>query len=256
MKNRFLRPRIIPVLTILGEGLVKTISFRDPNYIGDPINAVKIFNDSEVDELVILDIGTDAAEPNFVRIEELASECFMPVTYGGKLRRLDQVEKVIRAGIEKVSFNWANFYQGKLLTDSAKIFGSSSIVASIDVRKNFWGKYEVMVDHGKTSTKMSAVEFAKQVEDLGAGEILLTSITNEGTGKSYDFDLIHQVSSSVKIPVVANGGANTLAHMKTAIEKGASAAAASSLFVYHGRLKGILINYPSSTELLKVFAGS
>lgn len=252
------RPRIIPVLLLKDQGLVKTVKFDNPQYVGDPINAAKIFNDSEVDELIIVDISArrENRRPNFDKISELTTECFMPLCYGGGLDYIEDAQKLVTLGVEKVSFNTATIHKPEVVKEASKIFGASSVVAAIDVKKTFWGKYEVHVRAGRENTGKNPVDHAKYVEDLGAGEIFLTSIDKEGGQKGYDLALIEAVTKAVRIPVVAHGGAGQLQDMKAAIDKGASAAAAGSLFVYHGRLNGILINYPTQRQLKDLFQTS
>jgi cyclase len=205
----------------------------------------------------VLDISEETAKsgPRFDRLAALTTECFMPVCYGGGVRTLQQAERLFALGFEKVAFNTAAVKNPQLLTEASKIFGASSIVASIDVRKKMFGRQEVVIDAGKTGTGIDPVEHAKKVVELGAGEILLTSIDQEGSGKGYDLKLIRSVVDAVEVPVVAHGGAGKLEDLRLAIhEAGASAAAAGSLFVFHGRLKGVLINYPTQNDLKRLFA--
>jgi imidazole glycerol-phosphate synthase subunit HisF len=245
------RIRVIPVLLMKNGGLVKTIRFKHPTYIGDPINAVKIFNEKEVDEIVLLDIDATLQnrEPDYDKIKEICSEAFMPFAYGGGIKNIDQVKRLFQNGIEKVIFNTEVFLNPQILEKAATIFGNQSIVVSIDVKKDFFGKYKVFVKSGKHNTKYNPLEYAKKVEDFGSGEIFLTSIGHEGTYKGYDIELIKAVSHSVTIPVIAHGGANSIMNFLTAIEAGASAVAAGSIFVYKGVEKGILISYPNQEEL-------
>ncbi len=250
------RPRVIPVLLLSGDGLVKTQKFSEPKYIGDPINAMKIFNDSEVDELILLDItsGRNGQSPQFERLAEIISEAFMPVCYGGAVRNYSQAEKLFQLGVEKISFNTIAFENPQVLWQVANTYGNQSVVVSIDVKKNFWGKYEVMVDCGRRSTKMNPVEYAQKMESMGAGEILLNSVDKDGLRNGYDLELIKSVSEAVQIPVIACGGAHELKDFKQAIQvAGASAVAAGSMFVFHGKLRGVLINYPAQRDLKELF---
>jgi len=249
------RIRVIPVLLLQNGGLVKTIKFKNPNYIGDPINAVKIFNEKEVDELVFLDIEATklGKEPDYNKIEEIASECFMPLGYGGGIKNIEQVKKIISIGVEKVVINTSANTNQKLIGETAKIYGSQCAVVSIDVRKNMFGKYVCYINSGKNKVRQKLIDFVKAIENEGAGEIILTSIDKEGTFSGYDIDLIKKVSEVVNIPVVANGGASTIEDFTNAIKHGgASAVSAGSLFVYKSKNRGVLINYPSQKDLKKV----
>ena len=247
-----LRVRVIPTLLLDNGRLVKTINFKKPNYIGDPINAVKIFNEKEMDEIVILDISAtkEKKKPNIKHIEEIASEAFMPLAYGGGIKTLDEVKSLFGVGIEKIILNSTAHTNTQLIGAAANLFGSQSIVASIDVKKNIFGKKLVFTEAGKFNTKYSAVDYAKRMEEAGAGEIVVTSIDREGTFTGFDIDLIKEVSNAVRIPVIASGGAASVNDFAKAVVEGkASAVAAGSMFVYQGELKGILINFPSQEEL-------
>lgn len=246
-----LRTRVIPCLLMKNNGLVKTINFSNPKYLGDPINTVKIFNEKEVDELILLDInGFHNAEPNFKMISEVASECFMPLCYGGGIKKLEDVKKLFNLGVEKVAINTSAAENPKLIEETAKVFGNQSIVVSIDVKKNFWGKYEVYTHNGKKNTKLDPVQYAVQMESLGAGEIFLNSIDKDGTMKGYDIKLIQKITSAVTIPVIACGGAGNLNHFSEAIKDGgASAVSAGSYFVFQGKHRAVLINFLSNDEI-------
>ena len=245
------RIRVIPTLLIKNGGLVKSIKFKNHKYVGDPINAVKIFNEKEVDEIVILDISVTAEkrEPDFKRIAELTSEAFMPLAYGGGITKLDEIKKLINTGVEKVIINSAAFVNKKLIEDAAKYVGSQSIVVSIDVKRNIWGKYKVYAGNGSKNTNLDPISFAMAMEAAGAGEILLNSIDRDGTFGGYDEDLIKMVSSSISIPLVAVGGASSVDDFKKAIHAGASAVAAGSMFVFQRPHRAVLISYPSQEEL-------
>jgi cyclase len=232
--------------------LVKTIRFKNPTYIGDPINAVKIFNEKEVDEIVILDItaSKEKREPNYTKIEEIASEAFMPFAYGGGITKLSQIEKLFKLGIEKVVLNSVLESNMGLVSEAAKIFGSQSIVASIDVKKNLFGKTNAYKISGTTKIDLSLVDFVKQLEQAGVGEFFINSIDKDGTYSGYDLDLIKQLSTQVSAPIVACGGASSIDSFLPAIQHGASAVAAGSMFVYTGSTRGILINYPKQEDLV------
>ncbi|MFN5370009.1 MAG: AglZ/HisF2 family acetamidino modification protein [Bacteroidia bacterium] len=244
--------RIIPVLLCNLEGsLVKTQKFKKPVYVGDPVNAVKIFNDKEVDELIFLDITATAQgrRPNIRYISEIATEAFMPLCYGGGLSNIEDIKAVIKAGIEKVAINSSLENDSDLIRRAADVLGSSSTVASIDVKKDFWGKYRVNVRNASKSLAMPLIEFAQMIEQKGAGEIVLNNVDRDGLMEGFDLNLIRDVSSSVKIPVIACGGAGNLMHLRQAIDAGASAVAAGSMFVFQGKHRAVLISYPSQAEL-------
>lgn len=245
----------MPCLLYLNKGLYKTVKFKNPSYVGDPINAIKIYNEKEVDELVFLDItaSIEGREPDYKVISNIATECFMPLCYGGGITKFSQVQKIMEIGVEKVSLNHSAIENPALITEAANAFGSQAIIVSIDVKKNFWGKYEVMKNRGAKSIGENPVEFAKKMEELGAGELLLTSVDREGTWEGYDLELIKQVTSVVKIPVIANGGAGNLQHLEQA-EKTAKASglALGSMAVYQKKGMGVLINFPKRQELEKI----
>jgi imidazole glycerol-phosphate synthase subunit HisF len=248
--------RVIPCLLLQGEGLVKTITFKNPIYLGDPINIVKIFNDKEVDELVLLDIRAtiENKRPQFALIEKIASECFMPLGYGGGIRNVEDMKNLFSLGVEKISINSCAVESPDLIKKATEIFGSQSIVISIDVKKSWLGKYEVVTHGGKRRTGLDPVLFAKQVENLGAGELLLNSVERDGTMQGYDLKLISLIANAVNIPVVACGGAGKLEHLADAVLKGgASAAAAGSFFVFNGPHRAVLISYPLPQELKRIF---
>lgn len=246
------RIRVIPVLTLQNEKLVKTIRFKNPNYIGDPINAVKIFNEKEVDEIVILDITAtkEKRTPNYKKIEEIAEEAFMPFAYGGGINSLTQIEKLFKLGIEKVVINSALSTNLNLITQAANIFGSQSIVASIDVKKDWLGKQQAYTVSGSKKVKTPLLAFVQQIEESGAGELFINSIDLDGTFSGYDYSLISKISEVSSLPLVICGGAKQASDFLTAVQHGASAVAASSMFVYQGAQKGILISYPSQEKLV------
>lgn len=243
--------RVIPCLLLKGQGLVKTINFTNPKYIGDPINAVKIFNDKEVHELVFLDItaSTENRSPRLDFISDIASECFMPLAYGGGIRTVKQAEDVFNRGVEKIIINSYAIENPSFIHELADLFGSQSIVVSIDVKKNFLGNYLTYTHSGETKTRWDPVTWAQEAERLGAGEIFLNSIDRDGMMKGYDIPLIKSVSASVSIPVVACGGAGTVDDFGRAVQDGgASAVAAGSMFVYYGKHRAVLINFPDDDE--------
>lgn len=246
------RVRVIPVLLIQNGGLVKSIKFKNHVYVGDPINAVKIFNEKEVDEIVILDISASKEKraPNISQISEIAGEAFMPLSYGGGITTLEEVKDILYQGVEKVILNTSALERLDLITQIANQFGSQSAVVSIDVKKDWLGKYKVYRNNGKKKTTLSPIHFAKQVEAAGAGEIILTSIDKDGTYLGFDIDLIREVADAVNIPIVACGGAAELSDFKEAIcQGGASAVAAGSFFVFQRPHRAVLISYPSQQDL-------
>lgn len=250
-----LKARVIPCLLLKGEGLVKTKKFSSSTYIGDPINAVKIYNEKEVDELMFLDITASKEKrgPNFNYLKDIASECFIPLCYGGGISSLDEIRKLLRIGIEKISLNSANFIHPNLLPEAAKLFGCSTIVGSIDVKLNFFRKPKVYKSSVKMVTKLDPVEYAKFLEGQGAGELLINVVERDGMLSGYDYELIRRITGEVNIPVIACGGASGLEDIKKVVKySGASAAAAGSIFVYQGGNKGVLINYPNYQQLEKI----
>lgn len=240
------RARVIPVLLLDNGKLVKTIQFKKPNYIGDPVNAVKIFNDKEVDEIVILDISAtkENREPDYAKIEEICSEAFMPFAYGGGIKSLNQVDRLFQLGIEKVVLNSALNSNLTLVRQISEKYGAQSVVASIDVKKNLFGRYIAYSHSGQKRIKLSLEQYLKEILSAGVGEIFLNSIDRDGSYLGYDLELINKVSSSSLVPLVACGGARDINDIKSAIKNGASAAAAGSMFVYSKKGKGVLINYP------------
>jgi cyclase len=250
-----IRPRVIPALLLQGQGLVKTIKFKEPIYLGDPINIVRIFNEKEVDELVFLDINAtnENRPPAFKMLANITSECFMPLGYGGGIRTLDDIKALLSIGIEKIILNTSAVENPMLVHAAADYAGSQAVVISIDVKKNFLGKYEVCIRGGRKGTGLDPLKHAMEMEKRGAGELFINSIDRDGTMQGYDLELIRRVSDAVSIPLVACGGAGKLQDLADAINMGgASAAAAGSLFVFQGPLRGVLISYPSQAELKQV----
>lgn len=231
--------------------LVKSVKFKDYKYVGDPINAVRIFNDKEVNELVLIDIDAsrEKRSPDLKHITNIASEAFMPVAYGGGISSIVQVKEIFYNGVEKVIFNTAALEQPALITATANQFGSSSTVVSIDVKKSLLGGYKVYAANGQKNTGKDPVQFAKEMESAGAGEIFINSIDTDGTMAGYDVNLVKKIADAVDVPVIACGGAGSMDHFKQAIQAGASAVAAGSFFVFHGKHKAVLITYPLPGEL-------
>lgn len=250
------RPRVIPVLLLKGQGLVKSVKFKDYRYIGDPINAVKIFNDLKADELVFLDILASKEKRtislDFVR--NVGDEANMPFAVGGGIRTIQNIKEIINAGAEKVIINTYAVENPDFIKQASDVFGSSTIVVSIDVKKKLLGKQQVYTVGGRKAAGINPVTFAKLIEKRGAGEIIINSIEKDGTMSGYDLQLIKDVSKAVAIPVVAAGGAGVLEDFKKAVDESyTSAVAAGSMFVYHGPRKAVLINYPDTKQLISLF---
>jgi len=251
-----LKTRVIPCLLLRNGGLVKTFQFDKPKYVGDPINAVRIFNEKEVDEIVILDITAtpEKREPNFELIKDLASQAFMPLAYGGGITNIQQIEKLFSIGIEKVVLNTIVSTNPNLIKQAADIAGSSSVVVCMDVKSKLFGKPTVFNHAGKVDTKQDPVQFAQKMQELGAGELIFNSIDRDGMQKGYDLALIKKIAKAIDIPLVALGGAATLDDFRKAVDHGASAVAAGGMFVFHGKHKAVLITYPEYEKLEKLFA--
>ena len=246
-----LRPRIIPCLLVRNKGLVKTVKFGNGKYVGDPINAVKIFNEKEADELIVFDIDATAAgtPPDYALIKKLAAECRMPLCYGGGIRAIEQARQIIGLGVEKVAISSAALSNPDLISGIAAEIGSQSVVVVLDVRKSLFGRYEVVTHNGRNGTGLSPWGAARKAENLGAGEIVVNSVDRDGEMKGYDLDLAQKVRDSVALPMSVLGGAGSLDDMGRLIETcGVVGAAAGSLFVFKGPYRAVLINYPNTLE--------
>lgn len=247
-----LYPRIIPCLLISDKGLVKTINFKNPKYVGDPINAVRIFNEKEVDELMVLDIDAtrDMREPDYKMIEHLAAECRMPLCYGGGVTKCEQIQHIIQLGVEKVALSSSAIENPHLIPESSKIVGNQSVVVVLDVKRKFFGsKYEVYTHNGKKATGKDPVDVAVQMENLGAGELVVNSIDNDGLMNGYDIELIGKLRAIIGIPLTVLGGAGSIEHIGDLIQRfGAIGASAGSLFVFKGKYRAVLINYPNNSD--------
>lgn len=251
-----LRPRIIPSLLLHDKGLVKTVNFKDPKYVGDPINAVRIFNEKEVDELVFFDIDASVLnqEPDYVLIEKLANQSRMPLCYGGGVKTVEQAQKIFGLGIEKIALSSAVIQNPKLVTQIADRVGSQSVIVVLDVKKKLFGGYEVYTYNGKKATGINPVKFVQELEQLGAGEIIINSIDQDGIMKGYDINLIDKIAEVISIPLTVLGGAGSMRDVEKVIEKhGVIGVAAGSLFVFKGPYKAVLINYPTQIEKNTVF---
>jgi len=247
-----LKHRVIPCLLLQNGGLVKTRKFANPKYIGDPINAIRIFNEKEVDELLVLDIDASKLkqEPDYDLIEEFAGECFMPLTYGGGVASVEQARRLFSIGVEKVSIQTSVLTDLKLVSDITSRYGNQSVVVAIDIKKNLLGRYKL---YSSATGQMQAQDwhkFIKVAEDAGAGEILLSAVDRDGTLSGMDLALIEQAASACTIPLIAVGGVGCLADIKAAVKAGADAVAAGAFFVYHGPHRAVLITYPKYQELV------
>ena len=246
-----LRPRIIPSLLLHDKGLVKTVNFKSHKYVGDPINAVRIFNEKEVDELAIFDIDATVLnkEPDYILIEKLANQSRMPLCYGGGVKTVEQAQKIFGLGIEKIALSSALIQNPKLVTEIAERVGSQSVIVVLDIKKKLLGGYEVYTHNGKKSTGINPIKFAKELERLGAGEIIINSIDQDGMMNGFDLSLIDKIAETISIPMTVLGGAGSISDIKKVIDKhGVIGVAAGSLFVFKGVYKAVLINYPSREE--------
>ncbi|MDB5199013.1 MAG: imidazole glycerol phosphate synthase subunit HisF [Chitinophagaceae bacterium] len=247
-----LKTRIIPCLQLINGSLVKTVKFDKYGYIGDYINTVRIFNELEVDELCFLDIRAtkEKRRPNIEILHQIADECFMPLSYGGGIDNVETAKQILSIGFEKIVINTAAAKNPGLITKLSEHFGAQAVVASIDVKKNIWGTYQVYINDGTEKLNIDPVKWAAELEQLGAGEILLTSIDREGTWSGFDIELTKKIASVVGIPVIANGGAGSIEHIAEVIKKGnASAVALGSMLVYQKKGMGVLVNFPDKEKL-------
>ena len=242
-----LRTRVIPCLQLIDESLVKTVKFSNPGYIGDPINTVRIFNELEVDELCFLDIRAtvEKRQPNFKILSEIANECFMPLAYGGGIKDAETAKKILLIGFEKIILNTAAMEIPHIVSEIASYSGNQSVIGSIDVKKNFFGKYQVYTRDGTHKTEADSVAYAQKLVELGVGELLVTSMDNDGTWKGFDLEIIKKIASAVNVPVIANGGAGSIQHIQETVKiANASAVALGSMVVYQKMGMGVLINFP------------
>lgn len=250
-----MRPRIIPVLLVEEGGLVKTFKFKERVYLGDPINTVRLFNDMEVDELVVLDISAtkNGQGPNLSLIEDIRNEAFMPLAYGGGITSASQIKDIISMGVEKVSLNSVLNIDPEIVREGSNIIGSQSIIGSIDIKKNFFGNYQIYSYLNNKNSILKLKDFLETLESLGVGEILINSVDRDGTWEGYDLNLVSEIVELVTVPLVMCGGASCLDDLKSVTLSGSDAAAAGSLFSFQGQGQGVLTNYPSSAELDSLF---
>lgn len=247
--------RVIPCLLLADGGLVKTRRFARPRYVGDPINAIRIFNEKSVDELVFLDIEASrhGREPDYDLIARIAGECFMPLCYGGGIHSIERARRIVACGVEKIAVNSMAIDQPGLLSELSKELGSSSVVAAIDVCTDWRGRRRVFHPGRRSRTALDPVAHARAAVDAGAGELFLNSVDRDGGYCGYDLELIRDVAAAVRVPIIACGGAATLEDMRDAVTAGASAAAAGSLFVFYGPHRAVLINYPDGQAIERLF---
>ena len=246
-----LKSRVIPCLLLQDEGLVKTVKFANQKYVGDPINAIRIFNDKEVDELIVLDISAskDGRDPNYGLIEKFSSECFMPLCYGGGIRSVQQARQLFALGVEKVCLQTAALEDPSIITHIADSFGSQSVVISVDIKKNLLGNYKLYRSLDGKNIEQPWLQFLQNMVKAGAGEVIVNSVDLDGTMKGMDLALIRQAASAITVPLIAVGGIGSLPDMKAAINAGASAVSAGSFFVFQGPHRAVLITYPDYREL-------
>jgi cyclase len=250
-----LLPRVIPVLLLQGKGLVKGIKFKDHRYVGDPINAVQIFNTKQVDELIFLDISATKEKriPDLELVQSISDQCLMPFALGGGISTLEDAKQILGAGAEKVCLNTYALENPSLISQIANTFGNQSVVVSIDVKRNIFGKYQIFSRNASKLISKDLIQIVGLVQESGAGEIMINDIDNDGVCDGYDLELLREVTMNAKVPVIACGGAWENQHLKDAIEKShVSAVAAGSKFVFHGRRKAVLISYPSIEELIEI----
>lgn len=245
-----LRNRIIPCLLLRNGGLVKTTRFTSPKYVGDPLNAIRIFNEKEVDELMVLDIDAsrEGREPNYALIEQIAGECFMPLCYGGGISTLEQADRIFALGVEKVSVQSAALSDASIITSIAQKWGSQAIVASIDVKRDLFGRRRLFSAASRKRVGDWRAQI-KKVTEAGAGEILLNSVDHEGLMKGLDLELVREAAAAVSVPLIATGGIGSLVHIKEAVEARADAVAAGAFFVFQGPHRAVLVTYPAYSDL-------
>jgi imidazole glycerol-phosphate synthase subunit HisF len=248
--------RVIPCLLLQDGGLVKTVNFKNPKYVGDPINAIRIFNDKYVDELIFLDINASRLnrEPDYDLIARIAGECFMPLCYGGGIKTLAQARKLVALGVEKISINSTAIHNLEFIKQLVSELGSQSVVGAIDIKRNFWGKEYVYDASKRRLTELSPLNHAQNLVDAGVGEIFVNDVNRDGMWAGYNAKLISSIADKVSVPVIACGGAGHIDDIQQAFSAGASAAAAGSLFVFYGPHRAVLINYPDYSVVKKLFS--
>lgn len=248
--------RVIPCLLLQDDGLVKTKKFKAPKYVGDPINAIRIFNDKYVDELIFLDIDASRrnSEPNYDLVSRIAGECFMPLCYGGGIKTVDHARKLVALGVEKISVNSAAIHSIALIKDLVNELGAQSVVGAVDIKRDFWGKEYVYDSSKRKLTNLTPLNHVQKLVEAGVGEIFINDVSRDGTYSGYNISSIADISSKINVPLIACGGAANLEDMQKAFLAGASAASAGSMFVFYGPHKAVLINYPDYHTIRKLFA--
>lgn len=251
-----LKYRVIPALLLLNGGLVKTQRFKNPSYVGDPINAIRIFNDKEADELMVLDINASklGREPDFATIDQIAGECFMPLTYGGGVKTVSQAQRIFAFGVEKICVQTAAMSNLQFVRELADRFGSQSVMVSVDIKRNWLGHPRLFSVAQRQQASANWMQMISDLVEAGAGEVLLNAVDRDGTLSGPDLDLISQASNMLEVPLIALGGISSLSDIKSAVAAGASAVAAGAFFVYHGPHRAVLISYPKYHDLKKLFA--
>lgn len=253
-----LQTRVIPVLLIHKKGLYKTTKFKQAKYVGDPINAIKIFNEKEVDELILLDIDAskEGREPDYKMIEKVASECFMPLCYGGGVKSIDQIRKIFSLGVEKISLNHCTLTDSRLIEEASAVFGSQSIVGTVNIKKSFFGKHKLYNHVSKKTLSKPIKTFLTELINKGVGEIFINDVDNDGVMEGFNVELLKELSSNLSVPIICCGGAGTLEHCRSVIaQTDASAVSAGSMFVFQGKHRAVLITYPERNKLDLLFKG-
>ncbi len=249
-----LKNRVIPCLLLSDSGLVKTCKFANPKYVGDPINAIRIFNEKEVDELMVLDItaSRERREPDYDLIEQFAGECFMPLAYGGGIRTVEQARRLFSLGVEKICLQTAALEDATLISRLANQFGGQSVMVSIDIKKDLLGRYKLYTAVTGKTLPVDWISFMIQTVQFGAGEVLLNAVDRDGIMEGADLTMIKKAAALIDVPLIACGGIGSLADIKAAVDAGASAVAAGAFFVFHGPHRAVLITYPSYNDLKKL----
>ena len=253
-----LKHRVIPALLLQNKGLVKTTRFKDPCYVGDPLNVIRIFNEKEVDELMVIDImaSRQNRDPDYDLVQQIAGECFMPLSYGGGIQTVEQARRLFSLGIEKICLQTAVLNNPNLISDLANEFGSQSVMVSVDIKKNWFGQPKLYQSATRNLIDTPWIDKLCEFVSAGAGEILLNAVDKDGMMNGPELSLVHQASAKVDVPVIALGGVSSLADIKACVDAGASAVAAGAFFVYHGPHRAVLITYPKYRELERLFEGS
>ena len=252
-----IKPRVIPVLLLKNGGLYKTMKFEKPKYVGDPLNAIKIFNEKEVDELIVLDIDAskNRKEPDYHLIEQFAGECFMPVCYGGGISSFEQAQRIFSLGIEKISLQSSVLNNLDLISEISAVYGNQAVVFSIDLKKNLFGNYKLFSSSNHKTMDVSWKKVAVDAVNAGAGEILINAVDRDGTLQGLDIDILGEIKPLLSVPLIFCGGLNSLENIKLAVSNGADAVAGGAFFVFNGPHRAVLISYPKYNDLTTLFGG-